>query len=92
MPRVQYSRPQEGHNITKPMPTPTNASNITAWVRKARKTIPEIPDCVSASAPWFVSRNITTEDMIMLELTERSTHNRCAVIIDRKFNNITGGR
>lgn len=61
-------------------------------MRKAMKTIPEIPDCVSSRAAWFVSRNITTAEMIMLELTHRQTHDRCAVIIDRKYNNITGGR
>lgn len=78
MPRVQFSRPQLGISITKAMPAPKNYCDIDAWFRQACKIIPEIPK------GWFRPEPIMAETTIIFELIERSTRDKCAVVIDRK--------
>lgn len=90
MARVQYSHPQRGHNITKPMAPPTNPTKMVNWLRRAKKVIPEMPDCISPSDPWFIAQEIVNETVIILKLMDRETQEVCAVIFDRKYNNITG--
>lgn len=77
--RVQYSHPQRGINKTVPMlRPPVNVGDVEAWFKAARKTIPEIPK------NWYRPPPVMDLKYIMFELIDHATHERCAVIIERK--------
>jgi hypothetical protein len=88
MPRVQFSKPQDGINVTRAFPTPKNISSHAAWLRAAQKVIPDIPDCWSGRATHVVMRSIVDSKSLMFELHHRKTQERCAVVIERKFEHI----
>lgn len=90
MPRVQYSHPQRDINVTKPMAPPSNVSQIKSWCRAAKKVIPDLPNCWSNNGSWQITRELVTDTMIALELHHKQTHERCGIVFDRKYNNITG--
>ena len=89
MPRVQFSRPMSSINTTRNMPTPKNIMSINAWYRVAMKKIPEIPS-VGPKGSWFISHEIVNEKTILLEIMNKNTSERAAVVFDRQYNNITG--
>lgn len=88
MPRVQFSKPQEGVNVTRAFPTPKNIQSHAAWLRAAQKVIPAIPDCWSSRATHTIMREIVDARSLMFELHERGTGERCAVVIERKYEHI----
>lgn len=90
MPRVQYSHPQREVNVTKPMAPPTRVTDIKSWCRAARKVIPELPNVWSVNAEWQITRELIDDKFIMLEVQHKQTYERCSIIFDRKYNNITG--
>ena len=90
MPMVQFSFPQEGINKAKGMPAPKNVGSIDAWVRGARKVIPEIPPCLALADEWYYRTEtaIVSDRSIILELRNRRTKERAALVFDRKFINL----
>ena len=91
MPMVQFSFPQRGHNISKGMPMPKNVGSLDAWVRAARKVIPEIPPCLAISDDWHYRTEtaIVSDRSIILELRNRVTKEKAALVFDRNFINLT---
>lgn len=78
MPMVQYSHPQRGINVTKPMQTPVNVTHVDHWFKQAVKTIPEIPK------KWYRDARVVTESTIIFELMDTNTGERCAIVIARR--------
>lgn len=88
MPRVQFSQPQAGINTTRAFATPKNIQSHQAWLRAAQKVIPAIPDCWSSRATHTIMREIIDAKSLMFELHEKRTDERCAVVIERKYEHI----
>lgn len=88
MPRAQFSKPQAGINVTRAFATPKNIQSHKAWLRAAQKVIPDIPDCWSGRATHTIMREIITGQTLVFELHERSTGDRCAIVIERKYEHI----
>lgn len=76
--QVQYAHPAKNINIVKMFSPPTRIGNIDAWFKAACKTIPEIPET------WYRVDELITDKTIVFELINRTTHEKCAVVIARK--------
>jgi hypothetical protein len=92
MPRVQYTAPlrDEGRGKvgafqkTANFGTPKRVTEVEAWLRSARKAIPEIPDFPNGVWRAVGDPQIST-DFIRWEL-ESVLGERAYIIIDRKYD------
>ena len=76
--QVQYAHPQKQINIVKMFAPPVRISSVDAWFKAACKAIPEIPET------WYRVDELITDKTIVFELINRTTHEKCAVVIARK--------
>ncbi len=82
MNRVQFSMPAMNINITKTMTAPIKRNDVSAWIKSARRVIPQIPD-VLTRPDWAIYQEVISDKTIMLELRD-SVGNKCALIMERK--------
>ena len=82
MNRVQFSMPQRNISISKLMAPPKNISDISSWIRSARKVIPQIPDVLTRT-DWRVHSEVISDKHILLEIRD-VLDNKCALIIERR--------
>ena len=89
MPRVQFVYQAKDVRITKNMAPPERRiCDPESWLRAARKVIPEIP---TVDSNWFILSTDVHAEWITFSLVD-SDGNKCAVVIDRTYNNVTNTR
>lgn len=82
--RVRFVHIMAEIDISKPMLAPRRVSEIDAWLKQAKKTIPEIPSTVAPSA-WRVSKYTATPERVVFHLSnENDGKDHCQVVIDRR--------
>lgn len=92
MPRVQFSHPTAGKNLSAPMPAPKSIGDTQAWLRQARKVIPDIPLKISNHRNgdgWWIREAIIDTKLIILHLERGDHRDRAAVIFDRNYCTIS---
>ena len=80
MAQVQYVDVPNDVRITRGMGAPKRVTLLSAWLREARKVIPQIPNHLKGEA-YVLTSNATT-NFIKFEL-KRPDDSRVYVIIDR---------
>lgn len=82
MPRAQFVRADRGLVITRTMPTPRSLSDINAWLKTARKFIPDLANLLDGAEGWYVFRHSATLQYVTFEL-RNAIDEKANLVIDR---------
>lgn len=61
---------------------PKKYTDISSWLKQARKAIPHIP-VLDSVAGWRIDDEVISEETIMIKLTDNSGQS-CSVVIERR--------
>lgn len=82
MNRIQFSFPPRGIDIRKLMAPPKVNTDVSKWIRSARKLIPQIPDTESHTG-WYIHDELISDKYITI-LFQSTTDERCTLVMCRK--------
>lgn len=85
MPIVQFQDPHNKQNIVRNMATPKSITKPEAWLKGARKAIPQIPHPETV----FIEQFDASLDTIVIHLRNSVTRERYYVAIQRRKSTAT---
>lgn len=87
--QVQFVNQAKGIRITKPMPAPKKVCIMAEWLKRARKSVADIPPLHQEPDFWRVHHEEATVGYVHFELWNNKDE-KCHVIIDRKASSLGG--
>lgn len=90
--RVRFVHLKAEIDKSQAMPAPKRVEDINAWLKQARKTIPEIPD-TKPPAKWKVRHSHATPHLVVFELfngedLHSKAYDFCHVVINRTASSL----